>query len=147
MTPKIEILGQKFAHFGRFEGSFLTILGVKKVDFWTFSKLFWTCLALTSQIQILARPALSLHRIAFAPFIMLHHHRILGSLTPRVGCTGGKGIFRSSHQDSFTVRSSDNSALGAIPDGPGPDRLHSLTPTTIHNVSIKPRSLSPKGYH
>ena len=44
MTPKIEILGQKFAHFGRFEGSFLTILGVKKVDFWTFSKLFWTCL-------------------------------------------------------------------------------------------------------
>ena len=44
MTPKIEILGQKFAHFGRFEGSFLTILGVKKVDFSTFSKLFWTCL-------------------------------------------------------------------------------------------------------
>ena len=44
MTPKIEILGQKFAHFGRFEGSFLTILGVKKVDFSTFSKLFWSCL-------------------------------------------------------------------------------------------------------
>ena len=44
MTLKTEILGQNFAHFGRFEGSFLTILGVKKVDFWTFSKLFWTCL-------------------------------------------------------------------------------------------------------
>ena len=44
MTPKIKILGQKFAHFGRFEGSFLTILGVKKVDFSTFSKLFRTCL-------------------------------------------------------------------------------------------------------
>ena len=44
MNPKIEILGQNFAQFGRFEGSFLTILGVKKVDFWTFSKLFWTCL-------------------------------------------------------------------------------------------------------
>ena len=44
MTPKIEILGQKFAHFGRFEGSFLTILGVKKVDFSTIPKLFWTCL-------------------------------------------------------------------------------------------------------
>ena len=44
MTPKIEIFGQKFAHFGRFEGSFLTILGVEKVVFWTFSKLFWSCL-------------------------------------------------------------------------------------------------------
>ena len=44
MTSKIEILGLKFAHFGRFEGSFLTILGVKKVVFWTFSKLFWSCL-------------------------------------------------------------------------------------------------------
>ena len=44
MTLKTEIFGQNFAHFGRFEGSFLTILGVKKVDFWTFSKLFWTCL-------------------------------------------------------------------------------------------------------
>ena len=42
MTLKTEILGQKFAHFGQFEGSFLAILGVKKVDFWTFSKLFWT---------------------------------------------------------------------------------------------------------
>ena len=44
MTPKIEIFGQNFAHFGGFEGSFLTILGVKKVVFWTFSKLFWSCL-------------------------------------------------------------------------------------------------------
>ena len=44
MTPKIEILDQKFAHFGRFGGSFLTILGVEKVVFWTFSKLFWSCL-------------------------------------------------------------------------------------------------------
>ena len=44
MTSKIEIFGENFAHFGRFEGSFLTILGVKKVDFSTFSKLFWTFL-------------------------------------------------------------------------------------------------------
>ena len=40
MTPKIEILDQKFAHFGRFQGSFSTIFGVKKVVFSTFSKLF-----------------------------------------------------------------------------------------------------------
>mgnify|MGYP001790979268 CR=1 FL=1 len=44
MTPKIEIFGQNLAHFDRFEGSFLTILGVEKVVFWTFSKLFWSCL-------------------------------------------------------------------------------------------------------
>ena len=44
MTPKIEIFDQKFAHFGRFEGSFLTILGVEKAVFWTFSKLFWSYL-------------------------------------------------------------------------------------------------------
>ena len=44
MTPKIEIFGQNWAHFGGFEGSFLTILGVKKVVFWTFSKLFWSYL-------------------------------------------------------------------------------------------------------
>ena len=44
MTPKIEIFGQNWAHFGGFEGSFLTILGVKKVVFLTFSKLFWSCL-------------------------------------------------------------------------------------------------------
>ena len=36
MTSKIEILCQNFAHFGGIEGSFLTILGVKKVVFWTF---------------------------------------------------------------------------------------------------------------
>ena len=44
MTPKIEIFDQKYAHFGSVEGSFLTILGVKKVILWTFSKLFWSCL-------------------------------------------------------------------------------------------------------
>ena len=44
MTSKVKILGQNFAHFGRFAGSFLTILGAKKVDFWTFSKLFSGCL-------------------------------------------------------------------------------------------------------
>ena len=44
MTPKIENFGQKIAHFDRFEGSFLTILRVKKVKFWTFSKLFESCL-------------------------------------------------------------------------------------------------------
>ena len=44
MTPKIEIFGQNLAHFDRFEGSFLTILGVEKVVFWTFSKLFWSYL-------------------------------------------------------------------------------------------------------
>ena len=46
MTPKIKIFDQKFAHFGRFEGSFLAILGVKKVQLWTFSKLFWTYLGI-----------------------------------------------------------------------------------------------------
>ena len=44
MTSKIEIFDQNIAHFGSFEGSFLTILGVEKVIFWTFSKLFWSCL-------------------------------------------------------------------------------------------------------
>ena len=39
-----KIFDHKFAHFGGFEGSFLTILWVKKVVFWTFSKLFWSCL-------------------------------------------------------------------------------------------------------
>ena len=43
MTPEIEILGQNVAHFDRFVGSFLTIFRVKKVDFSTFSKLFWSC--------------------------------------------------------------------------------------------------------
>ena len=40
MTPIIEILGQKFAHFGEFEGSFLTILRVEKVVFGHFPKFF-----------------------------------------------------------------------------------------------------------
>ena len=31
MTSKIKIWGPKFVHFGRFEGSFLTVLRVKKV--------------------------------------------------------------------------------------------------------------------
>ena len=44
MTQKIENYSQNFAHFGSFEGSFLAILGVEKVIFWTFSKLFWSCL-------------------------------------------------------------------------------------------------------
>ena len=44
MTPKIEILGQNFAHFDRFESSFLTIFGFKKVIFSTFSELFRSCL-------------------------------------------------------------------------------------------------------
>ena len=44
MTPIFEILGEKNAHFDRFEGSFLAIFGVEKVIFWTFSKLFWSCL-------------------------------------------------------------------------------------------------------
>jgi len=44
MTPKIEIFGQNFAHFDRFEGSFSTNFGVEKVVFCTLSKLFWSCL-------------------------------------------------------------------------------------------------------
>ena len=44
MTPKIEIFDENLAYFGSFEGSFLTILGLEKVIFWTFSKLFWSCL-------------------------------------------------------------------------------------------------------
>ena len=44
MTPKIEIFGQQFAHFGGFDGSFLTILGVKKSFSGLFSKLFRKCL-------------------------------------------------------------------------------------------------------
>ena len=38
MSPKIETLGQKFAHFGRFEGSFLAIFVVKKSRFLDFFK-------------------------------------------------------------------------------------------------------------
>ena len=44
ISTKIEISCQKFANFGRFKGSFLTILGVKKVVFWSFTKLIWTFL-------------------------------------------------------------------------------------------------------
>ena len=44
MTPIIEIFGQNFAHFGGFEGSFLTLFAVKKVVFRTFSKLFKSCI-------------------------------------------------------------------------------------------------------
>ena len=44
MTPEIEILCQNFAHFVHSEEPFLTILGVNKVEFWTFSKLFRSCL-------------------------------------------------------------------------------------------------------
>ena len=44
MTHKIEIFGQNFAHFCCFHGSFLTIFWVKQVVFWTFSKLFRSCL-------------------------------------------------------------------------------------------------------
>ena len=40
MTTTFEILGLKFCHIDRFEGSVLAIFGVKKVVFWTFSKLF-----------------------------------------------------------------------------------------------------------
>ena len=59
MTSKIEIFGQKFAHFGQFEESFLAILGVKKVDFSTFSKLFWTCLGSVSALfSVLKGPLL-----------------------------------------------------------------------------------------
>ena len=37
MDPKIDTFGQVDIHD-------LAILGVKKVIFWTFSKLFWSCL-------------------------------------------------------------------------------------------------------
>ena len=40
ITTSNEIFCQKFAHFGGFDGSFLTILVVKKFVFWAFSKLF-----------------------------------------------------------------------------------------------------------
>ena len=45
MTSKIKIFGLNFSHFDRFEGSFLTIVGVEKGVFWTFSKLLRSCLA------------------------------------------------------------------------------------------------------
>ena len=40
MTLEIEIFDQKYAQFGDFDGSFLTILKIQKVVFWKFSKLF-----------------------------------------------------------------------------------------------------------
>ena len=58
MTPKIEIFGQNLAHFGGFDGSFLTILGVKKVVFWTFSKLFWSCLGSVWALFLVLKDAL-----------------------------------------------------------------------------------------
>ena len=51
MTPKIEIFDQKYAHFGSVEGSFLTILGVKKVILWTFSKLFGIYLGISLRFK------------------------------------------------------------------------------------------------
>ena len=44
MTTKIKIFIQNLTNFGGFEGSYLTILGVEKIVFSTFSKLFWSCL-------------------------------------------------------------------------------------------------------
>ena len=50
MTPKIEIFGQKFAHFDGSEGSFLTILGGQESRFLDFFKvvleLFKKCLGI-----------------------------------------------------------------------------------------------------
>ena len=46
MTSKIEIWGPKFVHFGRFEGSFLTILKSKK----SFSRLFQICFGIVSEV-------------------------------------------------------------------------------------------------
>ena len=48
MTPIIEILGQKFAHFGGFEGSFLTISGSKTnlSDIFQFFKILGQLLSL-----------------------------------------------------------------------------------------------------
>ena len=69
---------------------------------------------LTSEIPILARLPRCLvsfsllHRIVLTAasyrspqLVTLHHRRVLGGLTPRVGCIGGKGICRTSHPDSF----------------------------------------------
>ena len=68
MTPKIKILGQNFAHFGSFEGSFLTLFGVEKVIFWTFSKLFWSCLgSVWALFSTLKGPLL----VVFEPFLIL----------------------------------------------------------------------------
>ena len=64
----MEIFGQNFAHFGRFEGSFLSILGVEKVIFWSFSKLFWSCLgSVWALFSTLKGPLL----VVFEPFLIL----------------------------------------------------------------------------
>ena len=52
MTPKIEIFGQNFAHFGCFERSFLTILGVENVVIWTFSNFFSKCFGMFSVFKV-----------------------------------------------------------------------------------------------
>ena len=44
MNPKIVILSQNMTHFWHLRGSFLTIFGGQQSRFWTFSKLFWSCL-------------------------------------------------------------------------------------------------------
>ena len=40
MTLEIGIFDQKYAQFGDFDVSYLTILKVQKVVFWKFSKMF-----------------------------------------------------------------------------------------------------------
>ena len=68
MTLIIEILGQNVAHFCSFEGSFLTIFGVEKVIFWTFSKFFWSCLgSVWALFSTLKGPLL----VVFEPFLIL----------------------------------------------------------------------------
>ena len=41
--PENRNFRSKICSFCRFEGSFLTILGVEKIAFWTFSKFFGSC--------------------------------------------------------------------------------------------------------
>ena len=55
ITSKIEIWGPKFVHFGRFEGSFLTILGVKSrfLDFFKIVlDLFGKCLSIVFGLKV-----------------------------------------------------------------------------------------------
>ena len=76
---------------------------------------------LTSAIPILARlprcfvSSSLLHRIVLTAtsyrsplLVTLHHRRVLGGLTPRVGSIGGKGICRTSHPDSFPACASSS---------------------------------------
>ena len=67
MTQKIEIFGNNLAHFGGFDGSFLTILVVKKVVFWTFSKLLCSCLGSVWALFLVLKDALL--RVLSAPKI------------------------------------------------------------------------------